>query len=242
MGDIYQAIEVRINNLNSLLLEHLTPLLRKQIEHAVELHRAALERPNPYLEDLDVLYDQLQKHWTKVYGNLVSKASLSQDIIMLHQFLVGKLLEDYTNQPYKIGKWVIDLAKCINEYHTGARDGSNMDIAYSVHFIYPLEEMMLSVDYIANKFRALAARLGCQGSDIQPLIDNEDWPNLAAALTNDRDLAEKLFQQQPFNTNAFDKSTYCKVLKGMDKIKDRYFERLMYQSAFTVSPHARKTN
>jgi hypothetical protein len=90
---------------------------------------------------------------------------------MFHEFLVGKLLEDYTNEPYTINKWVLDQAKCIIKQE-GAKDGSNVGIAYPIHVIYPLEEMMLSRDYIENKLRAAVE--GRQGSDIQPLIDRCD--------------------------------------------------------------------
>jgi len=86
------------------LLEHLTPLLWKQINYAIKLYREALENPDLYLKDLDALYDEFREHWTKVYGDLISKAFLLQDIIMFHRFLVRKLLEDYTNEPYKITK------------------------------------------------------------------------------------------------------------------------------------------
>lgn len=46
---------------------------------------------------------------------------------MFHQFLIGKLLEDYTNEPYTINKWVLDEAKWIIEQE-GAKDGSNVGI------------------------------------------------------------------------------------------------------------------
>ena len=113
MGNISQDIEFRINNFEILLAEQLTPLLRKEINHAIELHREALDNPNPYLKDLDALYDQFKKHWTKVYGDPISKAILSKDIILFYRFLVGKLLEDYTNEPYTINEWVLDQAKCL---------------------------------------------------------------------------------------------------------------------------------
>jgi hypothetical protein len=49
---------------------------------------------------------------------------------------------------------------------------------------------------------------------------------LAAALTNDRDLARKLFRQQPFNTNQFDANTYKRILRGIDEIEGKYFAKL----------------
>jgi hypothetical protein len=216
MGDIRRAIEGRISHLEILLAEYLTPLLRKQIYHAIELHREALSHPDPYIDDLDALYDQLKEHWTRVYGDPISRACLLQDIIMFHRFLIAKLLEDYTNEPYTVNKWVLDQAKCIIEQdsHARAKDGSSVGTEYPVHVIYPLEEMMLSRDYVENKLRAVASEQRRPGGDIQPLIDRCDWLNLAMALTNDHDLALKLVVEQPFNTNMFDGNPYKRILRG----------------------------
>jgi hypothetical protein len=242
MEDIRRVIVSRINNFEILLPEHLTPLLRKQINHAIELHRDALNNPDPYLKDLDALYDQFNEHWTKVYGDTNSRAFLLRDIILFHRFLVGKLLEDYTNEPCTINEWVLDQAKCMieQEGHTGAKDGSNVGTAYSVHVIYPLEEMMLSRDYVENKLRAVAAGQGRQGSDIQLLINKCDWSNLATALTDDRDLAHKLFLEQPFNTNIFDANAYKRILRGIDEIEGKYFAKLSDSPTLTNSPHTRE--
>jgi hypothetical protein len=117
MGDIHQLIERRIINLKFLLSDRLTPLLREQMCHAIALHREALQHPNgdPYLKDLDDLHDQLMGHWTKVYGNLIPRAYLLQDMVLFRQFLIAKLLEDYTNEPYTVNKWVLNQAKCVIE-------------------------------------------------------------------------------------------------------------------------------
>jgi hypothetical protein len=143
VGDIRQGIESRINYFEVLLPEHLTLLLRKQINHAIKLHHEALKHPDPYLKDLDALYDQFKEHWTKVYRDSISRVFLLQDIIMFHQFLVRKLLEDYTDEPYTINRWELDQAKCIieQEDHAGAKNGSTVGTAYPVHVIYPLEEI-----------------------------------------------------------------------------------------------------
>ena len=61
------------------------------------------------------------------------------------------------DEPYTIDKWVLNQAKYIIEQEDhGAKNGSTMGTAYSVHVIYPLEEMMLSRDYVENKLRAVA--------------------------------------------------------------------------------------
>ena len=239
MEDIRQLIERRIINFEILSLDYLTPLLQEQIRHAIALHREALKHPNvtPYLQDLDDLHDQLKEHWSKVHGGLVSRAFLLQDIIMFRQFLIAKLLEDYTNMPYSVGKWALDQAKRIEQKSsTGAKDGSN----YQVHVVYPLEEMMLDRDHVENKLRVAAAGRGDSGSDIQLLIDRCNWSNLATALTNDRNLALRLFERQPIDTDIFDANTDKSILQGIDEIKGKYFAELSDSSTFVISTHAKK--
>ena len=89
---------------------------------------------------------------------MISRAFLSQDIILFHQFLVGKLLKDYIDEPYTINKWVLNQAKYIieQEDHARAKNGSTVGIVYLVYVIYPLEEMMLSRDYVENKLFVVA--------------------------------------------------------------------------------------
>jgi hypothetical protein len=67
------------------------------------------------------------------------------------------------------------------------------------------------------------------------LIDRRDWSKLATALTNDRDLADKLFIQQPFNTNLFNEDTYKRILKAIDEIKGKYVAKLSDSPTLTNS-------
>jgi hypothetical protein len=53
------------------------------------------------------------------------------------------------------------------------------------------------------------------------------------ALTNDRDLAHKLFLQQLFNTN-----TYNKILQAINKIKGKYFAKLSDSLTLTNNPQS----
>jgi len=165
---------------------------------------------------------------------------LLQDIILFRQFLIAKLLEDYTNVPCTVDKWVLNQAECIIEQgdHAMAKDGSVVDTTYQVHVVFPLEEMMLSRDHVEDKLRAAAIQ-GHSGSDIQPLIDRRDWSNLAAALTNDRRLALKLFGGGSFDANVCDAKIYQRILHGIDEIKGKYFSELSDSSTYTISTYAR---
>ena len=99
---------------------------------------------------------------------------------------------------------------------------------------------MLNRDYVENKLRTAATGQAHPGSDVQPLIDRCDWSNLATALTNDRDLALKLFEEQPFNTNIFDANTYQRILRSIDEMKGKYFAELSDSSTFTINTHSRE--
>lgn len=232
-------IERRIANFEILSLERSTPLLRKQMRHAIALHREALKHSDldPYLEDLNTLHSQLKEHWTRIYGDLISRAFLLQDIILFQQFLIAKLLEDYTGEPYTIDQWILDQARCVieQERSVGTNNDSNVDKMYQAHVVYPLEEMMLGRDHVENKLRAAAAKRGRSQSDIQPLIDSCDWLNLARALTNDRDLILKLFAEQPLDHNKAKK-----ILRGIEEIEEKYFSKLSDSSTFTISMHAKE--
>jgi hypothetical protein len=240
-ADIRRYIEHRILNFESLLLEHLTPLLRKQAHHAIALHREALKHSNvdPYLKDLDDLHEQLTEHWTKVYGDFLSRVYLSQDILAFYQFLIEELLKDYANQPSTVSGWTLNRAKYIAEQDgdTGAKDNNNVGTLYQIHVVYPLEEMMVNREHVESKLRSAAAG---QGSDIQRFIDKCDWSSLATALINDRDLTLNLLEGQQPNANMFGTNTYKRILQGIDEIKDKYFTELSDRSTFTINTHARE--
>jgi hypothetical protein len=57
---------------------------------------------------------------------------------------------------------------------------------------------------------------------------------------HNHDLANKLFLQQLFNTNIFNTNIYKRILKGINKIKGKYFIKLLDLSKFTISLYARK--
>jgi hypothetical protein len=82
-----------------LLSENLTPLLRKQIKHAIVLYEAALDHPESYTTILDDLHNQIKEHWSKLCGDVSFKANLSFDICSFHLFLTQLLVDEYLNEP-----------------------------------------------------------------------------------------------------------------------------------------------
>lgn len=69
---------------------------------AQALHLKAFDDPtgpHPYLDDLDDLQEEFQRHWNKIYGKSITRAWLLKDIFFFQQFLIAKLLEDYAYEP-----------------------------------------------------------------------------------------------------------------------------------------------
>ena len=235
----------RIINFGYLLTQNPTPLLQQQLSHAMVLHQQAIESPdiNPFLRDLDVLHAQIEKHWARVYSDMLTTASLLWDINMFQRFLCSKLLEDYANEPYIVSGRILTLAESTvkqdQRHLAGATEDDNTisDEQYRDHVVFPLEESNLDRDYVEQKLRAVAARQGRPGNDIQPLIDACDWTKLAAALTSDRDIVTKLTQRSATFAEASEK-----ILAGINRVQNKYFTSLSGPSTFTLASTGYQTS
>jgi hypothetical protein len=225
--NIRKLAESRIIKFQLLLLDRLTPLFRTELSHAIKLYSEALAHSNikSYEKDLDDSYEKLKRHWARIYGDFVHRTDLLHNTTMFQAFLAAKLLEDYANEPYTVNKWALIQAESI----TRGRDGGDMD-AYRTNIVYPLEEMMLNKDSVEQKLLAAATRRS--GGNIRPLIDSCDWPKLAAALTDDRDLTLKL------DPDTVSLHTRDKILRHIDEISQKYFSQLSSASEFVINKHA----
>ncbi|ROV90219.1 hypothetical protein VMCG_10250 [Cytospora schulzeri] len=243
-GVIYQ----RIARYQILFFDCMTPLLKKELNNAISVHSDVLQLPQLksgdlnrilyQIADLDTLDDRLMDHWTKVHGNLVSRAALLLDICLFQMFLTAKLLEDYMGKSYNAVPWVLGQANVVEQHSAGTANDGSKTAAYQVHIIYPVEELSLNRIHVENKLKAAAARQQHPGGDIQRLIDQCDWPNLATALINDRELAAELFQQTPLNPECFNANTGKKVLLRIDEVTAKYFTQLTSSSIYTLSKQA----
>ena len=76
-------------DLKILTLEHPTPLLRTEMDLALELHSKALRDANlePCLEDLKITFEHVSTHWTKVYGSFSARVDLIQNIYLQSPFI-----------------------------------------------------------------------------------------------------------------------------------------------------------
>lgn len=132
--ELRKVLKFRIANFESLLIEHLTPLLRQEIHHAIKLHRnEAIEQHDTtnqgdlmnYLTYIDTVNEKLEEHWTKLYGDFVSRAVLIRNLAFFQTFLTEKLLEDYDGQPYIATPFAISQAFLVKSVKTLSATANN---------------------------------------------------------------------------------------------------------------------
>jgi len=223
MAGTRNVLLTRIFHFGYLLQLNPTPLLLEELHRAIILHLNAYDSAdvNPLIPDLNTSHSRIEEHWARLYSDMLTRASLQWDMDMFEQFLSSKLLEDYSNQPFKVLGRMLKLAECTTK----------QDKEYQDHVVLPLEESMLDREYVENKLRAVAARKGRPGNDIQQLIDACDWPRLAEALTNDRDIILRLARR-----SACSKETSKRILAGIDRVQNKHFASLSSSSEFTLAP------
>lgn len=243
MANTREVALFRIVYFSFLSRQNHTPLLQEEFHCAIILHVQAVESPDisSFIPDLDAIHAQIEEHWARVYGNISTTASLLWDINVYEQFLQSKLLEDYANEPFEVIGRTLRLAECTAKQDTRRfaepmGDNTSSDKEYQDHVVFPLEESILDRGHVENKLRAVAARQGRPGSDIQPLIDACDWAKLAAVLMNDRDIIVKLTQR-----SACPAEISKKILAGMNRVQNKYFASLSSPSTFTLAPAGHQT-
>ncbi len=245
MAEAKRIAEIRIVNFGFLLKQNPTPLLQEELYHAIKLHAEALDSPDirQFIPDLNASHAQLGKHWARVYADMLTTASLSWDIYLFERFLRLKLLEDYVGEPYEVNDRMLSLAECTAKqdmrHLTGVtgEDNTTSDEEYREHVVFPLEESKLDRAHVERKLRAVAARRGCPGSDIQPLIDARDWAKLAAVLTSDQEIILKLTQRSVCPVGISEK-----ILTGINRIQNKYFASLSGPSTFTLASTGYQTS
>jgi len=243
MANAREIALFRIVYFGFLSRQNHTPLLQEELHRAIILHVDAVESPDisPFIPDLDAIHAQIEEHWARVYGNIFTTASLLWDINVYEQFLQSKLLEDYANEPFEVVGRTLRLAECTAKQDTRRFTepigDTTSDKEYRDHVVFPLEESILDRSHVENKLRAVAARQGRPGSDIQRLIDACDWAKLAAVLTNDRDIILRLTQR-----SACPAEISKKILAGINRVQNKYFTSLSSPSTFTLAPAEHRTS
>lgn len=218
------------------LFENVTPLLRKEINHATKVHSEAFQQSDvdsDLLKALDNVHLRLTQHWAKVFQEPISRALLTQQISFFQRFLTDRLLEVYTGKPYQVDQWHSTELRIF-------RQRDDLGQMYYDFFTWPLEEMMLDQDHVQDTLVTAAAepQSADRAKDIRSLIARCDWPSLARALVKDRELAIGLFDEEPIDPEYYNTNTRKKVLRGIEKVRDKYFEDLSDPAKYTISKHA----
>ena len=151
-----QTIRSRIATYELFLLHRPTPLLKCQLDHAISLHKEALDQSDirPFILDLDGLQGQIEERWEKVFGQANSFSQLVKDMYLFQQFLAESLLSDYAQQPFTANEWVDEQAKSANAQTSENKADDYSDKKYQNRIAYPLDELMVDRVHVESKLSA----------------------------------------------------------------------------------------
>ncbi|KAG8156621.1 hypothetical protein KVR01_013572 [Diaporthe batatas] len=240
------AIRVRVSSLQIQVdYERLTPSLREEIVHALEVHEQALEQPSldvPFLEELDRLQDKIDEHWSRVYKSCIDHSHLVADIGQYQLFLTQLLLAEYTGAVLtdrrSIG-WLHQAASHIER--VGKDRSSEFAEIYYENIAQPINELLLNNAHVQIRLLISAAddeQKRPLGGYVQYLIEWCDWNDLAKYVYNDRELAIRLFKYDPIIPGLFDGGTREKVLEGITSVQEKYFTNISSLDEYTLSKYA----
>lgn len=248
--DPFTEVAGRVSMLKVLLeKETLTPLLRKEMDHAIRLHMAAIE--NQDIDDLDyrnmlsTTYEDLIEHWSETHGNLVSRSHLLYNVDNFRIVLSAKFLEDYQQSPCLLNKslryWIAERAGVIQDYHSATEHDSDdraseRSILYRGVVVKPCKEMMIDHRYVETKICVIAADDRPEGQ-IKHLIAQRDWQCLASTLISDRQLALDLFTHNKL-AMWYD-GLGNEIVGCIDDVQHKYFAELSSPSSFELTTHAK---
>lgn len=234
-----------------LLLEYQTPLFQNELLDAIKLHEEAIQRPDPtpaerervldQLGLLDNMDDRLRKHWKELQKDMSSRTILLASIADYQRLLGAWLMLDYSGKHAgKCYEWASGLVKVIDDVGSGVgRIGEDFR-RYQELVVRPLKEMMLSQQRVERRLRAGSTGSNHPAGGIHRLIDQCDWPNLAVAVVDDRQLAVTLFGAKQLNKDIWSAQFGRSVLQKIDDTRDKYFAEMSTPTNYTLSKRARE--
>ncbi|ROW10557.1 hypothetical protein VMCG_01937 [Cytospora schulzeri] len=252
---VRSILEQRVAGYQLLLYDNPTPLFNKELLNAIKLHEEALQRPDPstfaeeklVLEQLMLLHNVdkgIMEHWKELHKSPNFRTALLAAMFGYQNFFTLKLLLDYAGKSQNVTDlWLSNRLKTIDAYYSVAdkskTDKTETDIeSYKQSVTKPLKELMLNQVHVEKRIKIAAA--SNPTGDIYPLIDQCNWPNLAAMLISDRELAEALFSGKPLDPQLYNDDVSKVVLQNMDRVKSKYFTDLSTPSTYTLSKHAKE--
>lgn len=240
-------------------VDRLTPLQKKEIQHAIQVSSEALKRPDfatdvQLVASLDDLDNQVTEHWYRLFQNPFERINLVTSMIHYEALYTVMLLQDYIPEnPSPIGmplpfEWFIDRARTIQQHRkrqSGQDDNDDDGFKkrdYEDTVLLPLKEMTLDVTHAENRLCGIAtARLAgakITGVYVSRLILRCDWQKLAETLLYDRQLARDLCRHEPMNPDLRRKDILPNIQRKMDELEHTYFTQLSSPHDFTISKYA----
>lgn len=248
------VLQEHIAEMDTLLyIQKLTPLLRKEMDIALGLHRDAREHPDlddEHFQLLSKTYHKVTKHWDEIHRDFNSYALMISDMNQLERLLAFKIVDDYMPGSTErflacetVVSWSSRRADIIEEYNTVSVDSAGYEKAksrYENEITNLCKEMMVDRRYIETKI-FMAAKGQHQGTDTQRFIAQCDWQGLARVLFNDRKWVLRLSKKTDFMRRPVFTEVICKsLLQSIDKLQKRYFTQLSDSDNFFLTQQARK--
>lgn len=248
--EVRSVLSVRITGYKLLLLDYQTPLFHNELLDAIKLHEEALQRPEPTPAERERVLDQLglldkmdarlDKHWKGLQRDMNSRSSLLANIATYQRHLGAWLMIEYTGKQIpELHDWATRLVRRIDNITSGIGSVDEDFRLYQQTVVRPIKEMMLNREHVERRLRAAARGSTHPAGEVHRMIDECDWPNLALALVNDRELAATLFGARQLNDGFWSPQFGKLVLHKIDSMRDKYFSELSTPTKYTLSRRAR---
>lgn len=192
-------------------LEHtLTPLQKHEIQEFLSIAR----KTDNYTEDLRNRQQRLMSHWASIHDSISTMSKTFHKMTVVQGFLMLKLSEDYLSTPFAAPRAFINIFS------------ANACAAYTSTIL----ELMFDPEHCQRRLNYVLQRDGSAGNDVQQLIDQRQWSDLASTLVGDRLLLRELLKPVQQVT----------VLEALLEIRNKYFIRLRSGFDYELSEQARQ--
>ncbi len=204
MKILRQFISEKVANWQILMIIcKLTSRFQKQVRSAIQIYQETANQQNLKIVESDrnllTLRDVIENHWLQLYEDSSTSADIFEHMLIFKMFLHRKLLEDYVETSYVINENIVclDRFKFTLENHQQAACEldihlNQLDDTYQQRVVLVLDELMLDWAHVESKMQAALARDKRSSSDIQSLIDRDDWISLTAVIKKNQLLTTKL--------------------------------------------------
>ena len=170
------------------------------------------------------------------------KAYTFRELDTFEPYLSNRLRKDHINEPLEGPERSLNLARIkgiSKDRAVAARNlldtnDKDLDDYYREVVVFAVEEVMIDVVHVERKLRGALAKGGNPGRDLQVLVDECKWADLAAFLVGDRTLAAKILAR-----NGHPAFTHWMIMRGIDQVQNTYFKEITNRSAFTINARAK---